>query len=248
MRPAPRAGVPTNIGHRLNSACGEKPEKLLEGSCRMPDGPYSPTGIPRHPLPQSATNCFGRGASNSRFDGGDVDLLHRHHRLERTFRRVSALRECIGQYPRDDLPANAPFVLAPAALALLPPVADDRVPVAVGLCLILRRDLEGKGLTVLVVRPAIESDTGYARDGEFDNQGIACFAVGIVARRTVDCADTALGKCFRVEARGLFGIVVVPEADRVLGHLINSFLPISEEVAVGPPRRDAHASGCMGWL
>ena len=155
---------------------------------------------------------------HSRFDGGDVDLLHRHHRLERTFSRVGALGECIGQHTRGDLPANTPFVLAPAALAFLPAIADDCVPVAVGLFLIVGRDLEGKGLTVLVVRPAIEADSGYARNGEFDNQGIARFAVGIVGRRTVDGADAALRKGFGVEARGLFGIVFVPQANRVLGH------------------------------
>src|SRR5918994_2756467 len=116
-------------------------------------------------------------AAHSRFDGGNVDLLHRHQRLERTLSRVAALGECIGQHTRGDLPANAPFVLAPAALAFLPAIADYCVPVAVGLFLIVGRDLEGKGLTVLVVRPAIEADTGYAHDGEVDSQGIASFAV-----------------------------------------------------------------------
>src|SRR5688572_4381933 len=70
-------------------------------------------------------------AAHSRFDGGDVDLLHRHHRLERTLGRVAALGECIGQHPRRDLPTNAPLVLAPAALAFLAAIADDCVPVAV---------------------------------------------------------------------------------------------------------------------
>src|SRR5215216_5791742 len=41
MGPAPRAGIATNIGHRLNSICGEELEKLLKGSRRMPDGPYA---------------------------------------------------------------------------------------------------------------------------------------------------------------------------------------------------------------
>ncbi len=71
---------------------------------------------------------------------------------------------------------------------------------------------------MLEVRPAIEADTGYARDDEFHGQGIARFAVGIVSRRTVYGADAALRKGFGVEARGLFGIVFIPQADRVLGH------------------------------
>src|SRR3954452_14166199 len=79
---------------------------------------------------------------HSRLDGGDVDLRHRHHRLERTSGPIAAPGECIGQYPRGDLPADAPFVLAPAAATFLPAIADDRVPVAVGLFLVLGRDLE----------------------------------------------------------------------------------------------------------
>jgi hypothetical protein len=34
---------------------------------------------------------------------------------------------------RRDLPGNAPLVFAPAALAFLPPIADDGIPVEVGL-------------------------------------------------------------------------------------------------------------------
>jgi len=77
---------------------------------------------------------------------------------------------------------------------------------------------------VLELRPAIEADTGYAPDGELDRQGIARFAGGIVGRRTVDGADTALrkGLGLDLEARGLFGIVVVPQADRGLGTKIRS--------------------------
>ncbi len=68
------------------------------------------------------------------------------------------------------------------------------------------------------MRPAIETDTGDAHDGEFENQGIAHFAVGIVGRRTVDRGDAAVRKGFGVEARRLFGIVFIPQADRVLGY------------------------------
>jgi len=75
----------------------------------------------RRALPVVATS-----ASPRRLDGGDVDLLHRHHRLER-------------------------------ALGLAA-VADDGVPVAVRLLLIVRRDLEGKGLVVLERRPAVETE------------------------------------------------------------------------------------------
>src|SRR5690606_180629 len=76
--------------------------------------------------------------------GGDVDLLHRHHGLE-----GGAGAGGIGvvveghQATRRDLPADAPAVLAPAALALLTAVADDGVPQAVGLGLVVGLDDEG---------------------------------------------------------------------------------------------------------
>ena len=81
-------------------------------------------------------------------DGRDVDLLHRHHRVERTLGLGATSRHRVGERARGDLPREAPAVLAPAALAFLAAIADDRVPVAVGLFLIVRRDLEGKGLAV----------------------------------------------------------------------------------------------------
>src|SRR5216110_2106366 len=83
-----------------------------------------------------------------RLDGGDVDLLHRHHRFEGTLCLTAASRERVGQRARRDLPGEAPAVLAPTALAFLAAIADDRVPVTVRLFLIVRRDLEGKGLAV----------------------------------------------------------------------------------------------------
>jgi hypothetical protein len=46
------------------------------------------------------------------------------------------------------LPRDAPLVFAPAALALLAAIADDGVPVAVGLLLIVGGDLERGGFTM----------------------------------------------------------------------------------------------------
>src|SRR5690606_23154577 len=73
---------------------------------------------------------------------GDIDLLHGHHRLESAPRFLTPCRERFGQNPRRDLPGHAPLVLAPAARAFLATIADDRVPVAIGLFLIVGRDLE----------------------------------------------------------------------------------------------------------
>jgi hypothetical protein len=56
--------------------------------------------------------------------------------------------------------------LPPTALTLLAAVGDDRVPVTVRLFLIVRRDLEGKGLGVPERRAAVETETGNTQDGE----------------------------------------------------------------------------------
>jgi hypothetical protein len=47
-------------------------------------------------------------------------------------------------------------------LAFLAAIADDRVPVAVRLFLIVRCDLEGKRLAVLELRAAVDAETGNA--------------------------------------------------------------------------------------
>ena len=93
---------------------------------------------------------------------------------------------------RRDLPGDAPFVLAPAALAFLAAVADDRVPVAVGLLLVVGGDLEREGLAVLERGAAVEADAGNAGNGELDRQHVALLAGRVVARRAVDGADRAV--------------------------------------------------------
>src|ERR671931_111139 len=50
----------------------------------------------------------------------------------------------------------------PSARALLAAIADDGVPVAVGLLLIVGGDLEREGLVMFERRPAIEAETGDA--------------------------------------------------------------------------------------
>src|SRR4051794_393214 len=56
--------------------------------------------------------------AHSRLDLGDVDLLHRHHRLERALGRgLVGVAVGLEQGARRDLPGEAPSVLAPAAHA-----------------------------------------------------------------------------------------------------------------------------------
>ena len=87
------------------------------------------------------------------------------------------------QDARRDLPGKAPAVLAPAAFAFRAAIADDRVPVAVGLGLVLGDDHEADRFVGLEIRAAVEADEGAAEDGELDRQLVALLAAGIVARR-----------------------------------------------------------------
>src|SRR4051812_25151881 len=95
-----------------------------------------------------------------------IDLPHRHHRGEGTFGDVAALGHGVGQDARGDLPRQPPFVLAPAACAFRAAIADDRVPVAVGLGLVVGGDLEGERLIVLEHVTAVEAEARHAADRE----------------------------------------------------------------------------------
>src|SRR6059058_4223071 len=147
-------------------------------------------------------------ASPRGLDGGNVDLLHRHHRLEGALFLTATRRKRLGQRARGDLPGEAPAVLAPTALAFLAAIADDRVPVAVRLFLILRRDLEGKGLAVLERRAAVETETGNAHDGELHGQDFALLAARVIPGRLVNRGHLTVRKRSGIEACRPQGIVV----------------------------------------
>src|SRR5437868_7328725 len=71
-------------------------------------------------------------------DPRDIDLAHRHHRVEHppSDRRVG-IAVAFQQHARRDLPGKAPAIAAPAALALRAAAVDDGVPVAIGFGLVL---------------------------------------------------------------------------------------------------------------
>src|SRR5687767_3170132 len=115
----------------------------------------------------------GALAAPRRLDRGHVDFLHRHHRIKRALCFIAADCERLGQHARRDLPGDAPLVLAPTALTLLTAIVDDGVPVAIGLLLIVRGDLEREGFVVLEDGAAVEADAGYSGHGEFDRDNVA---------------------------------------------------------------------------
>src|SRR5258708_3717030 len=68
---------------------------------------------------------------------------------------------------------------------------------------------------------AVEAKTRDAGDCEFHRQHIALLAGGVVTGRTVDAAHGAVGKGFGVEAGSSLCVLVVPQANRVLGHCLS---------------------------
>src|SRR5262249_24595696 len=154
-------------------------------------------------------------AAPSCFDGGDVDLPHRHHRVEGTLCLTAPSCKRIGQRARSNLPGETPAVLAPPTRALRAAIADDRVPVTVRLLLLLRRDLEGNGVGVLEHRSAVDAKTGNAQNGELHCQHIVLLPSRIVAGSLVNTGDFTIRKGGCVEPRRLERVFVEPETDRI---------------------------------
>src|SRR5215213_4100980 len=153
--------------------------KSPDGSSSGPPGACMTPSNDRKTAPVSLR--IDRLAAGGGFDRGDLDLLHRHHGLERPLglRRV-CVRCQFQQPPGRDLPRKAPLVLAPTASAFHPAVLRDRVPVAVGFLLVLCQDHEADCLVRLEVGTAVERDEGPAEDGELDRQFLALVAAWIV--------------------------------------------------------------------
>jgi len=64
----------------------------------------------------------------------------------------------------------------------------------------------------------IEADTRDAGNREFDDQHITRFAGWVVAGCMVDGAHRAVGEGCGVKAGSRLGVLIVPEANRVLCH------------------------------
>ncbi len=149
-------------------------------------------------------------AAHRRLDLGNVDLLHLHHRLECALCHIAASGHRLGQGARRDLPRQTPFVLAPAARALHAAVTDDRVPITVGLRLVVGGDLKGECLAVLERIPAVETKAWHAAHREFDRQDVARLAAWKVRRCPMHRTDCTVGKGLGVKACGFFRVMIVP--------------------------------------
>jgi hypothetical protein len=68
----------------------------------------------------------------------------------------------------------------------------------------------------LNVDPPLRPMQGMPGDGELDREDVALLAARVVGRGVVDGAHLAVGERRGIELRRVFGVVVVPQADRVL--------------------------------
>src|ERR1700737_1594279 len=160
-------------------------------------------------------------AAPRRLDRRDVDLRHAHHRRKCALCFIAPRRHALGHAARRCFPGDAPLVFAPAARALLAAIADDGVPVAVGLLLIVGGDLEREGFAMFERGTAVEAETRDAGNCEFDRQHVTLLAGWVVTGCTADGTHRAVGKGLGVEAGSSLGVLVVPEENRALCHWLS---------------------------
>jgi hypothetical protein len=77
---------------------------------------------------------------------------------------------------------------------------------------------------VLEYVAAVEAHASNAADRELDGQDGSSLSAWIVRWRPVHRADGAVRKGLGVKARGLFRVLVEPQADRVLVHLCSPYV------------------------
>src|SRR6185503_18611315 len=116
----------------VKKGCVQPPSvKPLVGSSSGPPGACITPSIETKTAPVSLR--IDRFAPKGGFDRGDVDFLHRHHRLEGALGRgLVGIVHSLQQHARGNLPREAPLVLAPAAGAFLAAGLGNGVPIAVG--------------------------------------------------------------------------------------------------------------------
>src|SRR6202012_3793999 len=104
-----------------------------------------------------------------------------------------------------------------AALRFLATIADDRIPVSIGLFLAVGENLEADCLIERYAWAAVEAEKRHPQHGELDREFVALLAGGIVGRRGMACADVTVGERRRVELGCLARLAAVePQAGRDL--------------------------------
>src|SRR3954469_12588988 len=90
----------------VKNGCVQPPSvKPLVGSSSGPPGACITPSSEMNTAPVSLR--IGGDACDGGVERGDVDLLHRHHRLERAFRSLAAFAHQVHEALRGDLPGEA---------------------------------------------------------------------------------------------------------------------------------------------
>src|SRR5438309_5798760 len=151
----------------VKKGCVHPPRrKSLVGSSSGPPGACITPSSDRKTAPVSLR--IRADAFDGGLERGNVDLVHRHHRLESALAAFARSAGQLQQSLRGDLPGITPLVLAPSAHALFAAIFGDGIPVAVGLFLIVGQDHEAHRLVWLEVRAAVQADKGLAKHSELD--------------------------------------------------------------------------------
>src|SRR3989344_2508697 len=150
-------------------------------------------------------------------NSGDIDFLHCHHRVECALGLGPACCHCFGEHAWRDLPRYSPLVLAPPAFAFLTTIADYRVPIAVCFFLIVCRNHERKCLALFESVAAIQSDTRNAANSELYRKHVACLTAWKIRGRMKNGAYCAVRKGSSVKLRRSLRILLIPEANGILG-------------------------------
>src|SRR6185312_9543939 len=156
--------------------------KSLVGSSSGPPGACMTPSIEMKTAPVSLRiDGFPRRRG---LNGGDIDLAHRHHRLECPFRlrRIGNIGGQIEQTPGRNLPREAPSVLAPAAGAFLAAALDYRVPISVRLRLVFGHDDEADRLVGFEQRTSVQAQEPPSKHRELDGQLVALLPVRKIGR------------------------------------------------------------------
>src|SRR5438270_1614999 len=198
----------------VKNGCVHPPRrKSLVGSSSGPPGACITPSSDRNTAPVSLR--IGADAFDGRLERRDVDLVHRHHRLEGTLAPFARRAGQLQQPLRGDLPGIAPLVLAPATHALFAATFGNGVPIAVGLFLIVGQDHEAHGLVRLEVRAAVQADNGLAKHSELNRQLFAPVAPGKIGGGVMRRTDAAVREDGGVEFSGLPSLAFVePQASR----------------------------------
>src|SRR5262249_30347403 len=98
---------------------------------------------------------------------------------------------------------------------------DNRIPVTIGLSLILGDNLKRESFAVFEGGAPVEAEAGYFQHRKLDCQHLSLLAVRVIARGAVDRGYGAVWKSLGVEPSGFFCCAVVPKANYVFRHRLS---------------------------